>query len=259
MNPSPLPGRGSSALLTPPTVGAAVPTGGGRKFRKMLLPEMQIRANGRTHRFDRKYLDDVARAAREGAFPYVPLQVHETHTKDPRYTEGTVGNLAYQADGPDGPGLYGDIEFADDDGPKLVRKSGGKVGVSVSMVQNLVRHEDGKDLSWPVALQHVLMTTDPHVRTTGGGWHPINLQAADVVEVIDLQNSTYETIEEELMTAPADAPPQDAPGTTDSDPGLVDLQVTPAQRDQLLGLLADIEAAQTVAGPATRPRTRAAT
>lgn len=244
MTPSKLPaGLGSTALLTPTVVGQAAQVGTTRKFRKMLLPEMQIRAAGRTHKFDRGYLAGVAKAAREGAFPYIPLQVNDQHSKDPRFTEGTVSNLLYMPDGPDGPGLYGDVEFADDSGVALVRKSGGKVGVSVSMVEDLTRHEDGQDLRWPAALQHVLLTTDPHVRKTGGGWHPINLQAGDVGQLIDLSNTTFEVIEEEDMTAPTDERTEQ-----EQNPDLVTMQVTAAQRDRLLGLLDDIETAQTVAG-----------
>lgn len=213
-----------------------------RKFRKMLLPRKKIKANGRSLDLASMF-SDLIKAEREGAFDAIPLQVHETHTKDPRYTEGQVSNLVHLQDGPDGDGLYGDIEFADDKGVDLVRKSSGKVGVSVSMVENLVRDEDGQEHRWPVAMQHVLMTTDPHVRQMGG-WHPINLGRADVEDTIDLSNQSYDEIEEEPVTAPTDAPP--AEGTENS--GMVTLEVTPEQREQLLGLLSDVQTAEAVAG-----------
>jgi hypothetical protein len=236
-------------VLTPASVGTAVRVGETRKFRKLLLPRKTIKANGRSLDLA-SYFAPLVRAEREGAFPFIPLQVHESHTKDPRFTEGNVTNLVHLVDGPDGDGLYGDIEFADDDGANLVAKSGGKVGVSVSMVENLVREEDGKSHSWPAALQHVLMTTDPHVRQTGGGWHPIQLGRADVSETVDLSGSTYEQIEEEPMTAPTTAPPegQAAPAEgAPADSGLVALEVTPEQRDALLELLANASA-ENVAG-----------
>lgn len=252
MNPSTLPtGRGSAQVLTPASVGTATRVGKTRKFRKMILPRKQVRAGGRVLDLS-SYFTPLVQAEREGAFPFIPLQVHEKHTKDPRYTEGSVSNLVVLRDGPDGDGLYADIEFADDEGVKLVDKSGGKVGVSVSMVENLVREEDGKRHSWPAALQHVLMTTDPHVRQTGGGWHPIELGRADVETTIDLSGSTYSEIEEKPMTAATEtAPPQEgqqppAEGAP-NDSGLVSLEVTPEQRDQLLTFLSDLGTAADVA------------
>lgn len=239
MNPSPLPvGRGSAQVLTPAAIGTAVRVGKTRKFRKMLMPRMTIKANGR--RIDlASYFKDLAQAEREGAFPSIPLQVNANHTPDPRYTEGTVSNLVHLVEGPDGDGLYGDIEFADDDGAKLVDKNP-KVGVSVSMVENLVRHEDDKVLRWPAALQHVLMTTDPHVRQTGGGWHPIQLGRAEVGETIDLSGSTYTELEEP-MTAPTQTEPPEgqAPeGTGDGD--MVELRLPKEDAELLTGFLADL-------------------
>lgn len=251
MNPSTLPtGRGSAQVLTPAAVGAAVRVGKTRKFRKLLLPRKQIRANGRTLDLS-SYFTPLVQAERDGAFPFIPLQVHETHTKDPRYTEGTVSNLVYLKDGPDGDGLYGDIEFADDDGVKIVEKSKGKVGVSVSMVENLVREEDGKRHSWPAALQHVLVTTDPHVRQTGGGWHPIELGRADVEETIDLSGSTYSEIEEKPMTAATETAPtegQQAPaeGAPNED-GRVTLEVTEEEATALRALLSSPDLASLLA------------
>lgn len=252
MNPSPLPtGHGSAQVLTPAAIGTAVRVGKTRKFRKLLLPSKQITASGRSLNLA-SYFSPLVQAEREKAFPFIPLQVHDKHTKDPRYTEGTVSNLVHLREGPDGDGLYGDVEFADDDGVTLVAKSGGQVGVSVSMVENLVREEDGQRHTWPAALQHVLMTTDPHVRQTGGGWHPIELGRADVDETIDLSNQSYEEIEEEPVTAPTQtAPPAEGQAPESGAPnqdGLVSMQVTPAQRVALLGLLSDIETAQSVAG-----------
>jgi hypothetical protein len=251
MNPSPLPtGHGSAQVLTPAAIGTAVRVGKTRKYRKLLLPRKQIKANGRSLDLA-SYFSPLVNAEREHAFPFIPLQVHETHTKDPRYTEGTVSNLVHLPDGPDGDGLYGDVEFSDDSGVAMVEKSKGQVGVSVSMVENLVREEDGKRHAWPAALQHVLMTTDPHVRQTGGGWHPIELGRADVTETVDLSGSTYEQIEEEPMTAPTTAPPEGQTAPAEGAPneaGLVSLEVTPEQRDRLLGLLSDIETAENVAG-----------
>ncbi len=251
MNPSTLPtGRGSAQVLTPAAVGTAARVGKTRKFRKMLLPRKQIRAGGRVLDLS-SYFTPLVQAERDGAFPFIPLQVHETHTKDPRYTEGTVSNLVVLRDGPDGDGLYGDIEFADEDGVKLVEKSKGKVGVSVSMVENLVREEDGKKFSWPAALQHVLMTTDPHVRQTGGGWHPIELGRADVESTIDLSGSSYSELEEPMSapteTAPAqgqETPP--AEGAPNED-GRVTLEVTEEEATALRALLATPDLASLLA------------
>lgn len=245
MNPSTLPtGRGSAQVLTPAAIGTAVRVGKTRKFRKMLLPRMQIKAGGRALDLS-SYFSSLIRAEREGAFPYIPLQVHEKHTKDPRYTEGSVSNLVILRDGPDGDGLYGDVEFADDDGVKLVDKSGGKVGVSVSMVENLVREENGVRHSWPAALQHVLVTTDPHVRKTGGGWHPIELGRADVDETIDLTNETYTEIEEEPVTAPTQTTPAEgAPDTGAPAEGMTTLTLPTADAELLTGFLADLREAQ---------------
>lgn len=236
-------------MLTPAAVGTTVRVGKTRKFRKLLLPRKTIKANGRALDLS-SYFSPLCQAEREGAFPYIPLQVHETHTKDPRFTEGTVSNLVVLRDGPDGDGLYGDIEFADDSGVQLVEKSKGKVGVSVSMVENLVREEDGQRHTWPAALQHVLMTTDPHVRQTGGGWHPIELGRADVAETIDLSNHSYDEIEEEPMTAPTQTAPEAGTQAPDegAPDGMVTLEVTPEQREVLTALLADYQSLQNDAG-----------
>lgn len=252
MNPSTLPtGRGSAQVLTPAAVGTAARVGKTRKFRKMLLPRKQIRAGGRVLDLS-SYFTPLVQAERDGAFPFIPLQVHETHTKDPRYTEGTVSNLVVLQDGPDGDGLYGDIEFADEDGVRLVEKSKGKVGVSVSMVENLVREEDGKRHTWPAALQHVLMTTDPHVRQTGGGWHPIELGRADVESTIDLSGSTYSEIEEKPVTASTETAPaqgQETPpaeGAPNED-GRVTLEVTEEEATALRALLSSPDLASLLA------------
>lgn len=203
----------------------------------MLLPRMRIRAGGRKLDLS-SYFPHLIQAEKDGAFPSIPLQVAEGHSKSPKHTEGAVSNLVHLPDGPDGDGLYGDVEFADQDGVKMVAKSMGRVGVSVSMVENLVREEDGRTFRWPAALQHVLMTTDPHVRQTGGGWHPIELSNEEVDQVIDLSGSTYEEIEEQNMTAPTEtAPAEGTPAET------VTLEVTPEQRDQLLAFLDDHAAA----------------
>lgn len=243
MNPSPLPtGRGSAQVLTPAAIGTPVRVGKTRKYRKMLMPSMTIKANGR--KLDlRGYFKDLVKAERDGAFPSIPLQVNASHSPDPRFTEGTVSNLIHLIEGPDGDGLYGDIEFADDDGVKLVTKHP-QVGVSVSMVENLVRHEDGKDLAWPAALQHVLMTTDPHVRQTGGGWHPIELGRADVTETIDLSGSTYAEIEEEPVTAPTGTtnPPAGDPAPANED-DLVEFRVSPEDAALLTDLLGELRTA----------------
>lgn len=248
-------GRGSSAVLTPAAIGTARPTDPAqpksRKFRKMILPRKKIRAGGRLLDLA-SYYPSLIKAEKERAFDTIALQVSDRHTKDPRFTEGEVSNLAHEPDGPDGDGLYADIEFADDDGVKLVNKSKGKVGVSVSMVQNLEREEDGRKSAWPAALQHVLVTTDPEVRGMGG-WHPIELGRLDVAETIDLSNQSYEEIEEEPMTAPTKTKTEEsaegtkpagtpAEGTGESAAGdMVALEVTAEQRDQLLAFLADMQ------------------
>lgn len=247
MNPSHT-NKGGTAVLTPAAVGTAVPVKGTtRKFRKMILPRKRVKA-GQGVLDLASYYPSLIKAEKDRAFDTIALQVHDTHTKDPRYTEGAVSNLAHEPNGPDGDGLYADIEFADDEGVKLVQKSLGRVGVSVSMVQNLEREEDGKRYSWPAALQHVLMTTDPHVRGMGG-WHPIELGRTDVETTIDLSNKSYEEIEEEPMAGSAtkdqkgteEGKPTDGAAPTEPTNDKVTLEVTPEERDQLVGLLAELK------------------
>lgn len=203
------------------------------------MPNRTIRANGRTLPLA-SYFPDLVKAERDAAFDAIVLQVNDKHDPNPKYTEGTVSNLIHLREGPDGDGLYGDIEFADDKGVELVRKNP-KVGVSVSMVENLVREEDGVRHSWPAALQHVLMTTDPHVRSMGG-WHPVELGRDDVDAVIDLTNQTYEEIEETNVTAPNETVTPPAEGQEGA-PETVQLELSREQADRLTAFLDDFDAA----------------
>lgn len=186
----------SGQVLAPTHVGAAKPTGQGREFLKMLLPRRTVRKGDQTLRFNDSLFGELMRAERDGAFDSIPLQVAERHTDLPQFTEGQVRDLQVLENGPDGPGLYGKIRFATDQGATMIDKNP-QVGVSVRMVQNLEREEDGRKHEWKAAIKHVLLTTDPHVRAMGG-WTPTDLDRESLGEVIDL------TYEEEAVPEPKD-------------------------------------------------------
>jgi hypothetical protein len=184
--------RAATTLLTPRSGSSAVPLGG-RRWSKQILPRGRVKVGGRFIDFDDRYFQNLIDAYRTGAFDAVPLQVSDQHTKDPKATEGALVDFRVTPQG-----LDGIIEFATDDGVELVRKNP-KAGVSVSIVEDLARHVDGADRTWPAALQHVLMTTDPHV-TGMGDWQQVEL-STQVATLIDLSGSSYADVLEEPVMA----------------------------------------------------------
>jgi hypothetical protein len=226
----------SSQVLAPSQVGKAAPTGTPREFLKMLLPRRTVRKGDQTLRFNDSLFGELIRAEQTGAFDSIPLQVAEHHTDLPQYTEGQVSGLQVLENGPDGPGLYGKVAFATDKAAEMVAKNP-KVGVSVRMVQNLEREEDGQKHSWRAALKHVLLTTDPHVRKMGGWTPATDLDREHLGDVIDLQfDDTEETpVTEEKKTA-------DGAGDR------VTLDLSREEFAGLSELLSDLKAAKELAG-----------
>jgi hypothetical protein len=111
------------------------------------------------------------------------------HTMDPeRYRADVTKMRLHGADGPDGPGLYTKISFADDQAARAVLANK-RLGVSMRLRES-VATADGRTA--PVVPIHVLGTLDPKI-TNLGEWHEAvelsSYAAGD--EVVDLSTERY--------------------------------------------------------------------
>lgn len=178
-------------LLAPTTTAAATPLGG-RTFRKQVLKAGSLdyrQPDGTTRKltFDDGYFADLSRAFREKAYDAVKAVVatdQNAHTMDPERLRGDVVDLVPSEDG---SGLDAIMTLSESTAA-LVREHP-DLGVSARIVEGLQRG-DGK--SWPRAIQHVLLTTDP--RVTGlAPWREVSLSVDDTGhDVIDLSTETPE-------------------------------------------------------------------
>lgn len=180
-------------VLTPQTVGEAVElSGSGGLWRKQILPLRKIQYKGRTLDFNRGYLTELANSFKRRAFDQVPAQIANEankHNNDPRNTGGELVDVQLANDG-----LYG-IFRPNETGERVLRDNP-KVGVSARILEGYKR-SDGA--TFGKALQHVLLTVDPHV-TGMKPWEQMAELSADEQpdETIDLSSET----EEDEMTLP---------------------------------------------------------
>lgn len=191
-----------------------------KRFRKQILPVTKITYNGQEKNFDLSYLRSVVDSFKKKAFPYVPVKLapgDNSHTNDVLRTGGRLADVELTPE----EGLVGVFEL-NDDGIKAVGDSDGLVGVSARLFENIT-HSSGK--SYPVAMQHVLITDDPNIQDQSP-WKMAELSAErDVTETIDL-TAVHIGGEEESM---------------DKQGEKVTLELTAAQRDRLLELAAENE------------------
>jgi hypothetical protein len=149
-------------------------------FRKQILPLGSIQYKGRTLKFDKNYLTELAKNFREGAYDSVPFQLadeNNTHTMDPKQFGGVVKALELTKSGLD---MLVDLTPQTAD---LVRKNN-RFGVSTQILESYTREADSKPFGKVV--RHVLGTFDPRVAGMGA-WQEVSLseEYEDDDDIID--------------------------------------------------------------------------
>lgn len=161
-----------------------------RVFRKQILKFGEIDYKGRRFiNFDKKYVDDVITAFRDGAFDTVPFVLADTnnkHTKDPERARGEILDLEATEHG-----LDAIIKVDNPETAKLIDNNP-KFGVSVSVREEFQR-ADGKN--YDRALAHVLGTFEPIV-TGMSPWQSVDASVEDE-KVVDLTTVNLSGTEKE--------------------------------------------------------------
>lgn len=173
-------------ILLAPVAAAPAERVSRNTFRKQILPVGEITYKGRKIKFDKEYLQRLAENFHGQAYDQVSTMLADeknAHTMDPRQFGGEVVDVEVTD-----KGLYGVFKLSKD-AARVVKDSGGKIGVSARIVEGLER-ADGK--TFDKALQHVLITTDPRI-TGMDAWTECELSGYnDGDEIVDLTSSSYE-------------------------------------------------------------------
>jgi hypothetical protein len=180
----------TAAVLTP-FVRAAARSMGRDLWSKKLLPVGDVLYNGNVLHFDRDYLERLAGAFRDRAYPQVPFQLagdENKHTNDVERFGGDIVGMNVEADG-----LYVTLA-ANSRGNKVLMDNPG-LGVSARIVEDYER-SDGQ--FYPGAVQHVLGTLDPRIPAVSGGWKQFEL-ANGPAQVYDLTGLSFTNEEAGLM------------------------------------------------------------
>jgi hypothetical protein len=158
-------------------------------WRKQILPKGAIRYKGQTLTFDDKFFAELSRAFKGNALgqvPFVFADKDNAHTMDPERLRGEVKGLIETP-----TGLDALLELSEE-AAKVVRDSGGKLGVSCKIDQNR-ETTDGSTV--PLALVHVMGTMDPKV-VGMGAWQEVKLSNDGATSVtIDLTTSPFVDVE----------------------------------------------------------------
>lgn len=222
-------------VLTPQVVGEATELSSTPGlWRKQILPIRKISYKGRQLDFNRKYLTELANSFKRRAFDQVTAQIADAnnkHNNDPRNTGGELVDVQLASDG-----LYG-IFRPNEEGEAVLRQNP-KIGVSARILEGYQR-SDGA--TFGKAMQHVLLTVDPHV-TGMKPWEKVQELSADEApeDTIDL---SAETEEDEMPASKAKS----------ADNGTAEEEVTlsRAEYDAFQEILADRAAALEFAGELT--------
>lgn len=180
-----------TVLLTPTTRGKASKVGG-RTYRKQILKRgsldyKQPDGTVRKLQFDDALFTDLTRAFHEKAYDSAKVFAagpDNAHTVDVDRVRGTVVDLIPSEDG---SGLDALVSLSED-GARLVDEHP-DMGVSARIVEGRTR---GDGRSWPRAMHHVLLTTDPKV-TGLSPWKSVDLSNEPGVVVVDLSGATLTT------------------------------------------------------------------
>lgn len=171
----------TTAVLTPFTRSPAK-AAGQRLWRKRLLPVGDVQYEGRTLKFTRDYLGQLASAFKARAYDQVPFQLagaDNKHTNDVERTAGQVQSMDVDDDG-----LW--ITLATTERGEKVLADNPGLGVSARIVEEYAR-SDGKH--YPAAVQHVLATLDPRIPGLGA-WQAVEA-SNDVTMTIDLSGLSF--------------------------------------------------------------------
>lgn len=174
-------------VLTPQAVGQAVELSkGSGLWKKQILPVRKVNYKGRVLDFNQRYFTELSNSFKRRAFDQVPTQIADSnnkHNNDPRNTGGELVDLAVESDG-----LYG--IFRPNKVGAEVLANNPKIGVSARILEGYQR-SDGA--SFGKALQHVLLTVDPHIPNLKP-WQEVAELSADEQpdDTIDLSSETEE-------------------------------------------------------------------
>lgn len=195
-------------VYTPQAVGQAVElSAGSGLWKKQILPTRKVNYKGRVLDFNRRYFTDLANSFKRRAFDQVPTQIADAankHNNDPRNTGGELVDLAVENDG-----LYG-IFRPNSAGAEVLDRNP-KIGVSARILEGYERSDGAV---FPKALQHVLLTVDPHIPGLKP-WEKVELSADEQAEdTIDLSSEPEEEAE---MSRPTTKPQAQAASTGEQD------------------------------------------
>jgi hypothetical protein len=174
-------------VLTPLAVGQAVElSAGSGLWKKQILPVRKVNYKGRVLDFNRRYFTELSNSFKRRAFDQVPTQIADganKHNNDPRNFGGKLVDLAVEEDG-----LYG--IFQPSKAGAQILDENPEIGVSARILEGYQR-SDGA--SFGKALQHVLLTVDPHIPNMKP-WEKVAELSADEQpeDTIDLSSDTEE-------------------------------------------------------------------
>jgi hypothetical protein len=195
-------------ILTPSAVSEAIELSTGGRWRKQILPLRSIEYKGRTLDFNRQYLTGLRDSFKRRAFDQVPVQIADSknkHNNDPRNFGGDLVDVELASDG-----LYGIFEPSP--GGRAILETNPKIGVSARILEGYTR-SDGKQ--FPKALQHVLLTVDPHIAGMKP-WEKVELSSElEAADTLDLSDTEYE---QETGMVVKKAAPKAEDKTTDGEP-----------------------------------------
>jgi hypothetical protein len=172
----------TAAVLTP-FVQAAARQMGRDLWEKKLLPVGDVQYEGRVLKFTRPYLESLAKAFQDRAYPQVPFQLandENKHTNDPERFRGDVLGMNVRDDG-----LWVTVAATSQGSATLMDNP--QLGVSARIVEDYAR-SDGQ--YFPEAIQHVLGTLDPRIPAMSGGWKQFELANAPET-TIDLTGAEF--------------------------------------------------------------------
>jgi hypothetical protein len=174
-------------VLTPLAVGQAVElSAGSGLWKKQILPVRKVNYKGRVLDFNRRYFTELSNSFKRRAFDQVPTQIADganKHNNDPRNFGGKLVDLAVEEDG-----LYG--IFQPSKAGAQILDENPEIGVSARILEGYQR-SDGA--SFGKALQHVLLTVDPHIPNMKP-WEKVAELSADEQpeDTVDLSSDTEE-------------------------------------------------------------------
>lgn len=155
---------------------------GSKLWRKQVLPHRSISYKGGTLSITPEMAKRVVENHRKKPFEYVPFVIG--HSDNPEAGRGEVVGLSNSADGVEA------IIQTDDAGTKMIEGNGGKLPVSVRLLEDYTRESDGEHFG-PV-IQHVAATYTPRM-TNMRPWEAV--EASSTPDgVVDLSEESYDAL-----------------------------------------------------------------